>query len=266
MSTSTGQTEDGPVRRPDEAEPHRSGASGERSGRVASPSRRSSRVRGVAHRRHGLRRPEQSLASSRFTGGRAHFVVPAGDMPGSHRGGRGLGWPPGSRRHPGPRRTGGGDASRSVPAETLLVHVGGQGGTAVGATPGRGGWNGGGDGGAAVDRADGRPGQRGLRRRRGDRRPARRREARGPHPGRRWRRRGRRRRDRRPATASSGGEGGSPQRKRRIRAARIRQSRDRRTRRHADASAVLPAQTHQTVRSRRPAGRWESGASARAAA
>jgi glycine rich protein len=32
------------------------------------------------------------------------------------------------------------------PAETLLVYVGGQGEAALGATPGRGGWNGGGDG------------------------------------------------------------------------------------------------------------------------
>ena len=86
---------------------------------------------------------------------------------------------------------------RVSPAETLLVHVGGQGGTAVGATPGRGGWNGGGDGGAAIDRADGRPGRAGsggggatdVRRGAGT--------ARRPHPGRRRRRRRRRRRDRR---------------------------------------------------------------------
>ena len=50
---------------------------------------------------------------------------------------------------------------RVNPSETLLVHVGGQGGTATGASPGRGGWNGGGDGGAPIDRADGRPGRAG---------------------------------------------------------------------------------------------------------
>lgn len=48
-----------------------------------------------------------------------------------------------------------------VPAETLVVYVGGQGGTAEGATRGRGGWNGGGAGGAAVETADGRRGSAG---------------------------------------------------------------------------------------------------------
>ena len=50
---------------------------------------------------------------------------------------------------------------RVRPAERLLVSVGGQGGTAVGATPGRGGWNGGGDGGAALDGGEGRAGSGG---------------------------------------------------------------------------------------------------------
>ena len=50
---------------------------------------------------------------------------------------------------------------RVISGELLLVRVGGQGGTALGVVPGRGGWNGGGDGGAAVDRADGRPGSAG---------------------------------------------------------------------------------------------------------
>ena len=47
------------------------------------------------------------------------------------------------------------------PSETLVVYVGGQGESARGTTPGRGGWNGGGAGGAATDLADGRPGRAG---------------------------------------------------------------------------------------------------------
>jgi len=95
-----------------------------------------------------------------FTGGRAHFVVPAGlcririEAAGASGGLQGASGTPGV----GARAAA---TLRVSPGETLLVRVGGQGGTALGATPGRGGWNGGGDGGAAVDRADGRPGRAG---------------------------------------------------------------------------------------------------------
>ena len=104
-------------------------------------------------RRDGLSRvrlQEQPWALHRAVGG----------MPRSRRGGRGLRRPRGSRRHPRPRHTTDGDAS-GRPGRDALVYVGGQGGTAEGATRGRGGWNGGGDGGAAVERADGRPGSAG---------------------------------------------------------------------------------------------------------
>ncbi len=95
-----------------------------------------------------------------FTGGRAQYVVPLGvcririEAAGGSGGLQGAAGTPGL----GARVTA---TLRVSPDETLLVHVGGQGGTAVGATPGRGGWNGGGDGGAAVDRADGRQGRAG---------------------------------------------------------------------------------------------------------
>ncbi|HEY7537897.1 MAG TPA: glycine-rich protein [Gaiellaceae bacterium] len=95
-----------------------------------------------------------------FTGGRAHFVVPAGvcrvriEAAGASGGLQGAAGTPGL----GARVAA---TLRVSPAETLLVHVGGQGGTALGGTPGRGGWNGGGDGGAAIDRADGSPGRAG---------------------------------------------------------------------------------------------------------
>ena len=150
-------------------------------------------------------------------------------MPDSDRGGRWIGGLQGAAGTPGlgARVTA---TLRVSPDETLLVHVGGQGGTAVGATPGRGGWNGGGDGGAAVDRADGRQGRAGSGG--GGATDVRRSEGRledrvlvaggggggggggigGPY-------------------GMSGGEGGAPG-TRRIRAARIRQSRDRRTRRN----------------------------------
>jgi Glycine rich protein len=95
-----------------------------------------------------------------FTGGRAHFVVPAGvcrvriEAAGASGGLQGAAGTPGL----GARVAA---TLRVSPAETLVVHIGGQGGTALAATPGRGGWNGGGDGGAAIDRADGRPGRAG---------------------------------------------------------------------------------------------------------
>ena len=168
-----------------------------------------------------------------FTGGRAQYVVPAGvcrvhiEAAGASGGLQGAAGTPGL----GARVAA---TLRVSPAETLLVHVGGQGGTAVGATPGRGGWNGGGDGGAAARPRRRTAGPRGLRRRRGDRRPARRGTARGPRPGRRCGRRGRRRRDRRPlrhqaaarAGARTGHDGFAP--------LGIRQSHDRRTRRNTE--------------------------------
>ena len=96
-----------------------------------------------------------------FTGGRAQFVVPAGvcrvrvEAAGASGGVQGAAGTPGL----GARVAA---TLRVTPAETLLVHVGGQGAAAVGATPGHGGWNGGGDGGAAIDRADGQPGRAGA--------------------------------------------------------------------------------------------------------
>jgi hypothetical protein len=95
-----------------------------------------------------------------FTGGRAEFVVPAGmcrvrvGAAGASGGLQGAAGTPGL----GARVTA---TLRVSPSETLLVYVGGQGGAARGASPGRGGWNGGGDGGTAIDRADGRPGRAG---------------------------------------------------------------------------------------------------------
>ena len=95
-----------------------------------------------------------------FTGGRAQYVVPPGvcrirvEAAGGSGGLQGAAGTPGL----GARVMA---TLRVSPDETLLVHVGGQGGTAVGATPGRGGWNGGGDGGAAVDGTDGRQGRAG---------------------------------------------------------------------------------------------------------
>jgi hypothetical protein len=95
-----------------------------------------------------------------FTGGPAQYVVPLGvcrvriEAAGGSGGLQGAAGTPGL----GARVTA---TLRVSPDETLLVHVGGQGGTAVGATPGHGGWNGGGDGGTAVDRADGRQGRAG---------------------------------------------------------------------------------------------------------
>ena len=94
------------------------------------------------------------------TGGRAQYVVPPGvcrirvEAAGGSGGLQGAAGTPGL----GARVMA---TLRVSPDETLLVHVGGQGGTAVGATPGRGGWNGGGDGGAAVDGTDGRQGRAG---------------------------------------------------------------------------------------------------------
>jgi Glycine rich protein len=95
-----------------------------------------------------------------FTGRPATFVVPAGvcrvriEAAGASGGMQGAAGTPGL----------GGRVSATVrvdPAETLVVNLGGQGGPAVGTTPGRGGWNGGGDGGSAIDVAGGRPGQAG---------------------------------------------------------------------------------------------------------
>ena len=219
------------VRRPDDAEPRRRGQAA--SAPVASSRVRGCRrcVRGVAPRRHGLRRPE-SLSRVRLHERPCAARRAAGDMSGSNRGGRGVGWPPGSRRHPGPGRTGSGDASGHPRRDARRARRwSGWDGPRRHAGPrrlerrrrrGRGG------------RPRRRPaGRRGLRRRRGNRRPARRREARGSHPGRRRRRRGRRRRDRRPLRHERR-RGRKSQGKRRIRAARIRQSRDRRSRRNGD--------------------------------
>ena len=95
-----------------------------------------------------------------FTGGLAQYVVTLGvcririEAAGGSGGLQGAAGTPGLGARV--RAT-----LRVSPEQTLLVHVGGQGGTATGATPGRGGWNGGGDGGAAVDRADGRQGRAG---------------------------------------------------------------------------------------------------------
>jgi hypothetical protein len=95
-----------------------------------------------------------------FTSGRAQLVVPPGicrvriEAAGASGGLQGAAGTPGL----GARVAA---TLPVVPAETLVVHVGGQGGTALGAAPGRGGWNGGGDGGAAVARADGQPGDAG---------------------------------------------------------------------------------------------------------
>ena len=50
---------------------------------------------------------------------------------------------------------------RVTPGERLAVHAGGRGGRAVGAVPGRGGWNGGGAGGAAFDGSHGQSGKAG---------------------------------------------------------------------------------------------------------
>jgi hypothetical protein len=95
-----------------------------------------------------------------FTGGRALFVVPADacqvrvEAAGASGGLQGAAGTPGL----GARVTA---TLRVRPSETLLVHVGGQGEAALGASPGRGGWNGGGYGGAARDDSDGRPGRAG---------------------------------------------------------------------------------------------------------
>jgi hypothetical protein len=95
-----------------------------------------------------------------FTGGPAHFVVPEGvcrvriEAAGASGGLQGTAGTPGL----GARVSA---TLRVSPGETLVVHVGGQGGAAAGVTPGRGGWNGGGGGGAATDRAGGRPGRAG---------------------------------------------------------------------------------------------------------
>jgi glycine rich protein len=95
-----------------------------------------------------------------FTGSRATFVVPPDvcrlhvDAAGASGGLQGAAGTPGL----GARVEA---AIRVVPGETLEVRVGGQGGTALGSSPARGGWNGGGDGGAASRRADGREGRAG---------------------------------------------------------------------------------------------------------
>jgi hypothetical protein len=95
-----------------------------------------------------------------LTGGPAHFVVPADvcrvriEAAGASGGLQGAAGTPGL----GARVTA---RLRVSPSETLLVYVGGQGGAAMDASPGRGGWNGGGDGGTPIDRADGRPGRAG---------------------------------------------------------------------------------------------------------
>src|SRR5690349_18157011 len=81
-----------------------------------------------------------------FTGTPARFVVPAGvcrlhiEAAGASGGLEGAAGTPGL----GARVAA---TVRVSPAEALLVRVGGQGGTALGVTPGDGGWNGGGAGG-----------------------------------------------------------------------------------------------------------------------
>ena len=95
-----------------------------------------------------------------FTGGRAQFVVPARVCRLRIEAAGASGGPEGAAGTPGL----GARVSATVgvsPAETLVLYVGGQGGAAVGATPGRGGWNGGGNGGAAIERAGGSPGRAG---------------------------------------------------------------------------------------------------------
>ena len=85
-----------------------------------------------------------------FTGSPAQFVVPTGvcrvhiAAAGASGGLQGAAGTPGL----GARVAA---TVRVIPAEVLLVRVGGQGGTAVGVTPGDGGWNGGGEGGSASD-------------------------------------------------------------------------------------------------------------------
>jgi hypothetical protein len=95
-----------------------------------------------------------------FTGGAAHYIVPAGlcririEAAAASGGFQGASGTPAL----GARVAA---TVRVSPGETLLVRIGGRGGTALGTTPGRGGWNGGGEGGAALDRGDGRPGSAG---------------------------------------------------------------------------------------------------------
>ena len=82
------------------------------------------------------------------------------DLPAPGRPRRWSRWPGRDRGAPGA----GAQAVAVVavtPGETLRVRVGGWGGTAVGSTPGAGGWNGGGDGGEASGYPDGRPGKAG---------------------------------------------------------------------------------------------------------
>jgi hypothetical protein len=95
-----------------------------------------------------------------FTGTPQTYVVPGGvcrlriEAIGASGGPQGTAGTPGS----GARAI----ATFAVtPGETLLVHVGGWGGQALGSTPGAGGWNGGGTGGGAFSGPGGRPGKAG---------------------------------------------------------------------------------------------------------
>src|SRR4051794_32434391 len=95
-----------------------------------------------------------------FTGSPAQFVVPTGvcrvhiAAAGASGGLQGAAGTPGL----GARVAA---TVRVIPAEALLVRVGGQGGTAVGLTRGDGGWNGGGEGGSASEVPSGRSGRAG---------------------------------------------------------------------------------------------------------
>ena len=159
----------------------------------------------------------------------------------------------GSRGDAGPRCTGDGDASRQSGPDAARAR-GRARRTAVGATPGCGGWNG-----AATEALP----STAPTDARAVRAPAAvERQTSGEAKG------GSRTASWLPAVAPvaaetggphgmSGGEGGT-QGARRIRAARIRQSRDRGTR-GAHPAGVLPARTHRTARSPRPAGCWSRG-------
>ena len=142
MSTSAGKEQTGPARRSDE---------------VGIATRMGKRRRS-AHRRLVVVAFSDGWAVVREFAFRRWLVVPSGvcrvriEAAGASGGLQGAG------RYPGPRRTATATL-RVSPPRTLVVHVGGQGGAAVGATPGRGGWNGGGDGGAAID---GTPGANAL--------------------------------------------------------------------------------------------------------
>ena len=95
-----------------------------------------------------------------FTGTHQTYVVPPGicrlqiEVVGAAGGPQGTAGTPG----PGAREI---STFAVTPGDSLLVYVGGQGGEAVGSTPGAGGWNGGGAGGSAFGERGGRAGKAG---------------------------------------------------------------------------------------------------------